>query len=145
MKIRINIDADLEEDEVIINCRSMTEQVEQMIAALKIADKKLTGTLDGQTYMVEVSDVLYIETIDRKVFLYTSVEVYETHFKLYELEEMLSSQDFFRASKSSIISLRHIVSLKSDLDGRLLVTLDNGEKHMVSRQYTVNIKKRLGV
>ncbi|NLY20360.1 MAG: LytTR family transcriptional regulator [Tissierellia bacterium] len=145
MKIRINIDPDLKEDEVIINCRNMTDEIERLIATLRVSEEKLTGNKDEHTFMLKISEVLYIDTIDRRVFLYTSEDVYETQLKLYELEEMLSSHDFFRASKSSIVSLRHIKSLKTDLGGRLIVSLYNGEKLTVSRQYAINIKNRLGV
>jgi len=106
---------------------------------------KLTGIKNNETYILDVSQILYIETIERKVFLYSSNNVYETPLKLYALEEQLESQDFFRASKSSIINLGHMHALKSDIDGRLMVTMDNDEKLIVSRQYASGIKQRLGV
>jgi len=53
--------------------------------------------------------------------------------------------DFLRANKSCIINLRHIVSIKPDIDGKLLVTMSNNEKLYVSRQYSPSIKTRLGV
>lgn len=133
MKIQINVNPEIEEDELVIHCRRMTQEIEHMIASLRVAEFKLTGSKDGQTYILDVGQVLYIDTIDRKVFLYTHQDVYETPLKLYELEERLGARDFFRAGKSSIVSLSHIQSLRSDLDGRLLVTMDNGEKLIVSR------------
>lgn len=145
MKIQINLNPEIEEDELIIHCRRMTDEIEHMIASLRATEFKLTGSKDGQTYILDVPQILYIDTIDRKVFLYTHSDVYETPLKLYELEERLAARDFFRAGKSSIISLSHIQSLKSDLDGRLLVTMDNNEKLIVSRQYAAAIKQRLGV
>lgn len=57
----------------------------------------------------------------------------------------MAAQDFFRAGKSSIVNLGNIQALRSDLDGRLQVTMSNGEQLVVSRQYAVSIKKRLGV
>lgn len=145
MKIHINIDPGLPEDELTINCRGMTKEIEQVVASLRAAEQKLTGNREDQTYILDAAQVLYIDTIDRKVFLYSESDVYETPLKLYALEEQLAAQDFFRASKSSIVNLRHIQALKSDLDGRLLVTMDNGEHLVVSRQYAAAIKERLGV
>lgn len=71
--------------------------------------------------------------------------MYETPLKLYELEEQLSSHGFFRASKSVIINFNQIKALKPDLDGRILVTMNNNEKLVVSRQYALTIKQMLGV
>ena len=87
----------------------------------------------------------YIDTADKKTFLYTKSDVYETDLKLYELEEQLEDADFFRANKSCIINFRHIASLKSELNRRLLVTMTNGEKLIVSRQYAEYKKEKLGV
>ena len=42
----------------------------------------------------------YIESVDRKCFIYTSDEVYESEFRLYELEQRLEEHGFFRVSKS---------------------------------------------
>lgn len=145
MKINIQINPGIEEDELTIHCRQMTKEIERVVASLRAAEKKLTGTKGGQTYILEASQILYIDTIDRKVFLYTGNEVYETPLRLYELEEQLASRDFFRAGKSSVVSLNHIQAMRADLDGRLLVTMDNGEQLVVSRQYAVAIKQRLGV
>lgn len=43
------------------------------------------------------------------------------------------------------LMLRYISSLKSDIDRRIQVTLNNGEKLIVSRQYAEQLKERLGV
>lgn len=145
MKIQININPDATEDEIIIHCRRVTKELEQVVAALRAAEQKLIGAKNGQTYLLDAAQILYIDTIDRKVFLYTGNDVYETSLKLYVLEELLAAQDFFRAGKSSIVNLGHIQALRSDLDGRMLVTMDNGEKLVVSRQYAAAIKERLGV
>ena len=89
--------------------------------------------------------LLYIDTADKRTFLYTKNEIYETELKLYELEEQLKDADFFRANKSCIINFRHIASLKSELNRRLLVTMTNGEKLIVSRQYAEYVKEKLEV
>lgn len=71
--------------------------------------------------------------------------VYETNLKLYELEEQLAKADFFRANKSCIINFRKILSLKTDFDRQIRVTLINQEQLIVSRQYAEYVKQRLGV
>jgi len=145
MKIIINENPNIDETEVIINCRHTDEQVMRICAGLRMYDKKITGLLNEQTHLLNISDILYIESVDRKTFLYTDNEVYETVLKLYELEERLTGDDFIRATKSSIINFGKVKSLRSDFGGKMLCTLENGEIVTVSRQYTGVIKQKLGL
>lgn len=145
MKIIINEKTEIDETEVIINCRQADEQILRICAGLRVLDKKVTGLLDGQTFLLNASDIYYIETVDRKTFLYTAGQVYETPLRLYELEERLAGEDFIRASKSSILNFGRVKSLRGDWGGRLLCTLENGETVTVSRQYAVVIKQKLDI
>lgn len=145
MKININQNSSFDETEITINCKFIDKNMEKIISMLRIMDYKLTGTKNGQTYIINPSDVYYIDTADKKTFFYTESEVYESTLRLYELEEQLSSLDFFRANKATIINLSKIKSIKADIDGRLIVTMENMEKQIVSRQYAPNLKKKLGV
>lgn len=145
MKIQVNESNTHEEIEIVINCKSINKDIEKMMAMLRVLDLKLTGMKDKETYILEASKILYIDTVDKKTFFYTEKEVYETPLKLYELEEQLATSDFFRASKSCIINFNQIKALKPDIDGRILVTVNNGERLMVSRQYALTIKQKLGV
>ena len=145
LKIHINQQDDIVETEITINCRKISPDIEKIISLLRVMDLKLTGTKDNQTYILDVAKILYIDTVDKKTFFYTKTEVYETTLKLYELEERLSINDFMRANKSCIINFNQIQSIKADLDGKLLVTVNNGEKLLISRQYATNFKVKLGV
>jgi DNA-binding LytR/AlgR family response regulator len=107
-------------------------------------DFKLTGVKNGQTHILDAHHILYIDTVDKRTFLYTESEEYETSLRLYELEERLAANDFFRAGKSLIVNFNKIKSMKSDIDGRIVVVLENNEKLIVSKQYTSYIKNKLG-
>lgn len=145
MKITINENSSLTDTEIIINCKNADENILKMIASLRVYEHKLTGTKDNKTFIIDANEVLYCDTVDKKTFIYTQNEVFETGLKLYELEEKLSSNDFFRASKSTVINLAKIKSLMPDFGGRLVVTLENGEKLNISRQYVPYIKQKLSL
>lgn len=145
MKIHINEDPKLLEMEITINCNRITSEVEKLISMLRVMDLKLTGKKDNQTFILDASKVLYIDTVDKKSFFYTKNDVYETELKLYELEEQLAALDFIRVNKSCVLNFNQIISIKADIDGKLLVTMSNQEKLFVSRQYAPVIKKKLGV
>lgn len=145
MKITVHTDTEQKEMKIHITCQSMTPEVERVLSMLHMLNKQLIGYKVGEMYLIEAADVLYIDTVDKRTFLYTKNEIYETTLKLYELEEQLEEANFFRANKSCIINFRHIASLKSELNRRLLVTMTNGEKMIVSRQYAEYLKEKLGV
>lgn len=145
MKITIQTDETQTEIAIDIRCPGLTPELEKVISLLRTLDMKLTGQKERSTYILDVTQVLYIDSADKKTFLYTENEVYESDLRLYELEEQLARADFIRAGKSSIVNLRRIMSLRSEIDGRIRVTMSNGEKLVVSRQYAGVLKQRLGV
>ena len=84
MKIRINDRPDIQEIEVIINCVADDPLVNKIISALNTVDAKLLCRRQGETFQLGLADILYIESVDRKTFLYTEEQVYETDRRLYE-------------------------------------------------------------
>lgn len=145
MEIFIHEDKELSDSRIEVYCPEVSGEILDMVARLRIYDKKITGMRDGGTYIVEVSEILYLDTVDKKTFFYTKEAVYETPLKLYELEERLGRNDFFRSSKSAIINFNQIQSLRPDFGGRMIVQMRNGEKLYVSRQYVPVLKKKLGL
>ena len=145
MQIHINIDDSATDTEISIKCSKLTPEIETLLATLRMLDSQMTVVKGGETFFVDVSDIYYIESVDRKTFVYTKSDVYESKLRLYEIEERLCAGGFFRAGKSCIIQIRYIRSLKTDIDRRIRVTLENGEMLMVSRQYSDELKHRLGL
>lgn len=143
MKITLNQDAAFPETEVIINCPQADEDILRLVAMLRIHQKKLVGLLNGEQHLLDVKDILYIDTADKRTFLYTGKSVYESALRLYELEEGLRELDFLRAGRSAIVNFRRIRSIRPELGGRLLLTMDNGEQVYVSRQYAGEMKEKL--
>lgn len=146
MKIHILYDDKAEEPEVTVVCREITDEVSRLLrAAEKPRDDRLTAMKNGQIFILRYGDIIYIDTADKRMFVYTSGEVYETNQRLYELEKLLPPTDFFRANKSCIVAVRHIRSIRADIDGRLLLTMDTGDKLWVSRQYAAGFRRMLGM
>lgn len=145
MKIVVNEQSDVQEIEVIINCISNDETVQKIVSSLSAIDIKLTCHKGNEVFQLEPADILYIESVDRRTFLYTEQQIFETERRLYELEAHLEKCSFFRASKAVIINLQRVQSLRPELGARLLLTMDNKEKIVVSRQYAKTIKNALGV
>ena len=145
MKIHIDETPGLDETEIVIRCAHTDEQILKMLALLRAFDHKLTGLRDGRTFILDAGDILYADTADKRVFLYTADGVYETPLRLYELEERLAGCGFFRAGKSLILNFHHIRSLCPEFGGRMQATMSNGESAYISRQYVSFIHEKLGI
>ena len=145
MKIVIEEDPTLRETQVLIRCRARDSQVLGMVAALGSFGQRLTGEREGQTYLLEAGELFYIESVEKRTFLYTRDGVFETPLRLYELEERLAPWDFVRVSKAMIVNFGKTQSISPDFAGRLQLTLENGEKVGVSRKYAPAIKGKLGL
>ena len=145
MKITINIDDKLTETQIHISSPALSAELEKMIAALRIYDQQMVVFKGEESVILEVAQIVYVESVDRKTFVYTRNNFYDTKLRLYEMEEQLCQSGFLRTSKSCLVQLKQIRTLKTELNRKLRVTLENGEQLMVSRQYADELKRRLGV
>lgn len=145
MKITVHTDKETDEVRIDVTCREVTPEIEKMIATLRMLNRQLTGRQGNRIFQIPVGDVIYIEAVERKCFLYTQDNYFEADFRLYELEELLGTDGFIRISKSVLINLQEVASLQTELNRRLLVTMCNGERLIASRQYADELKKLLGV
>ena len=145
MKITINIDDKNEETEINIKCKKITNDIENLVATLRIFNQQMLAIKDNENYLLDVNKISYIEALERKTFVYTEEDIYESKLKLYEMEEKLCQCGFIRISKSCLVNLKYIKSLRKDVERKLRLTMKNDEQIIVSRQYAEEIKKRLGV
>ena len=145
MKINLDIDGKYDDTEVIIRAPHLNNDIERMVAMMRMIDMQIAVRKDNETYLLETEKILYIEAVDRKTFVYTNSENYESELKLYEIEQELIERDFLRISKNSIVNLRKIKSLKTDVNRKIRITLQNGEQIVVSRMYSDELRKKLWV
>ena len=107
MKIIINIDEQVPETEITINCNQLTDEIENIMATLRIMNQQMLVYKDEDNHLLEVSRISYIEALERKTFVYTEDDVFESKLKLYEMEEKLCRSSFFRVSKSCLVNLKY--------------------------------------
>ncbi len=142
--MKIVIEDSQDEEEVIIRCREMSEDLLHIISLLRAVKNTVIGYEGDNIHRFRPSEVYYFEAVDNKVFLYCKKSVTESRQKLYEIEETLCGAGFLRVSKSVVLNLSHIQYLSPAFSGRFEATLDNGEKVIISRQYVSELKKLLG-
>jgi DNA-binding LytR/AlgR family response regulator len=145
MKISIEeINKELEE-EILIKCHEVDDEVTAIVNKLSTDNDILLGYQNGQVHRINLNEIYYFEAVDGKVFIYCMDNVYEVKQKLYELETFLHGRDFFRASKSTILNIAKIASVYPSISSRFEAVLDNGERTVISRQYVPVLKNMLGL
>ena len=144
MKVRIELDPQMDEPEMIIRAPRLTEDVarlQQLILEQKMTP--LTFYKDRSEYFVDVSKILFFETDGEKIYGHTREEAYEVRQKLYELEEILPIA-FCRISKSTIVNTKQIYSIEKSFSGTSTVNFYQTHKQVhVSRHYYQLLKERL--
>ena len=128
---------------VLIRCHAVTEEVREIAAFVKSRQGSLTGVNDNKQYEIAVPDIYYIESVDGRSYLYTKEQVYETPYRIYELESRLETRHFLRVSKSMLLNLMKIRSIQPALNGRFTAVLQSGEEVIISRNYVKGLKAAL--
>lgn len=145
MKIEIDIDDKYSDTTVIIKASHFSREVEKTVALMRMIDMQIGVKKDDETYLLDIDKILYIEGVDRKTFVYTEEDTYESELKLYEIEQELLEREFLRISKQSIVNIRKIKSLKADINRKIRISLVNGEQIVVSRMYSDELRRKLGL
>ena len=138
MKIKIEIDENLSEDEVLIRCRGLTEQVTEIqkaVSEVVNTSKRFVFYRGNTEYYLALDEILFFETDGDGINAHTRDNIYQTKYKLYELEDLLPGC-FMRISKSSIVNTNHIYSISRNLTASSVVAFAGTHKQVyVSRYY----------
>ena len=143
MKIRIELDGELDDIEVVIRARQLSAELEQIQQALtQVSHPQLVFYKGNSEYFLDLSDILFFETDGARVFGHSRDNAYEVKLKLYELEDCLPLH-FCRISKSSIVNTRSIYSLEKSFSGTSTLRFYDTVKQIhVSRHYYQLLKEK---
>lgn len=145
LKISIEEISKEQEEEILIRCHEVNEEIHELVSTLKTETLIILGYQNDNVHRINLKNIYYFEAVDGKVFLYCKDNVYEVKHKLYELEELCKDKNCFRASKSTILNIAKISSVHPSFSGRFEALLDNGERAVISRQYVPVLKNMLGL
>lgn len=144
MIIKLKEDNSKKEIEVSIVYPQMNETVKKLEMAVRSTERTLIALdEENKTQLIKVIDILYIESVEKRVFIYTEKEVYRSEQTMLFMEEKLRIYNFVQISKSCILNLNHLLCVKPIFNARMEATLTNNEKVNISRKFVVNIKKVL--
>ena len=145
MKLRIELTDGSVEDEVVIRCGRVDDNVQKLQEfILNMSAPGITFYKDSQEYYLQLEDILFFETEGEQVFAHTVGDAFKVKHRLYELEEMLP-RVFTRAAKGTIVNTRQIYAIDRNLTSSSKISFNGTHKHIyVSRHYYKSLKNSMG-
>ena len=113
MKVTIDKNELHLDPEIIVKCKEIDDVLQDIISYIGIADKNMIGEVDGEIFFIPLNSILYFESVDKTVYIYTEKQVYKSSARLYILEEQLVETYFARVSKTTILNLKKLSNVKS--------------------------------
>lgn len=144
MRVRFEQVDSREKEQALIRAVEKTADILSAMDLLENGSGGIPAVRDGNTYFCKLTRIYYIESVDKRTYIYTRDDCFETRARLYELEEKLGMY-FVRISKPMIVNLRKIQNVRAEPGGRMVADLLNGEQVVISRAYVKEIKRRLGI
>ena len=131
------------EESIVIRYKEPNPTVNKIIGILEGGDGKLWGRTDSGSVSIKLDDVLYLESVDDKLFVYTTTDVARLDGSLNSFMSDVADDNFFRCSESMIINIGKVKALKSLSSNRIDATMEGGEHIMISRRYAAEFRKLL--
>jgi Response regulator of the LytR/AlgR family len=146
MKVRIECDSSVAEEEVIIKCTNFDDNIKKLKEEIENNFKK-TKTIsfykDKKEFYIPLKDILFFETSSNHIDAHTKDDIYKVKNKLYELDDLLN-KNFIKISKSAIVNINKIYSITHNITSSSLIDFYNSHKKVyVSRFYLKNLKNNL--
>lgn len=128
---------------VTVEYPEQSSEVSRIIQKLKSEEQFLTGSEDGRNYKILVPDIFYVESVDKRTFIYTKKMVFRSKKPLHQLESELNKYDFIKVSRTCLVNINELVHIKTLANSKLEAELSNEEKIIVSRTYIPEIKRKV--
>lgn len=131
------------DDEVIIRYREMNKQIEMIAALAEGKTSKISARYNDEMILLSPEAILYLESVDGVTWAYLADKVCRINESLEKAVLAWGERGFFRCSKSMVINIYRISTLKSESGNRILALMENGEKVMISRRYARELRRIL--
>ena len=132
------------ENSIIIEYIEWTDELEDICNYIGGRKSQIIGYGENkEVYQIELDQILYFEAVGELVFAYTKTQMYEIKMRLYQIEEATKQNMILRVSKSFLVNIRKIKSVRPALNGRFIATMINGEEVLISRQYAKEVSEAI--
>tara|TARA_R110000868_G_scaffold86347_9_gene242276 strand:+ start:2331 stop:3062 length:732 start_codon:yes stop_codon:yes gene_type:complete len=122
------------------NSEETTSNTERLTESSQIFIK------DGEKcWLVRIGDILLFEIVGNYSRVYFQDQKPMLYKSLNQVEEKLPEQNFFRVNRQQIINMNHIQNVVPWFNGKLKLTMNNGEEVEVSRRQSYIFKDRMSL
>ena len=106
MKVRLDIDQQYAEEQIIIEAPSLSPRVQKVQDFVQSLDQQetLKGKFQDQVYLIQISKIQRIYIENRKVLAETDSQTYALDIRLYQASEILPAS-FIQISQSEIVNI----------------------------------------
>ena len=135
MKFIKTREENIEENYLELHYDMIDEETKAVLDRLRDTLRYIEGTTEKGKVTVALTDIFYIETVDRKTFAYTKDTCIEIREALRDIIEEFENIGFVRISKSAVVNIYKIQKLQGDINMRVIIYLKNGEQLIMNRSY----------
>ncbi len=144
MKIKLRLNYNKKEevkDELYKMGVEINEDAELILTQEDYEGDTLRVKDDTDTVVINNSDILYIESVGKDIYVHTMKKTYETSQRIYMLEKILPREQFIRISNSVIIAKNSIKRIRPGLSQKFYLILKNDAYVDVTRTYYYKFKE----
>lgn len=146
MKIRLQVSEEIKKqflESYQNHTLEFDEEGELILSEVPKSNSYLLCKDEEKNIHIKITDIQYLESNTQEIFVYTQNHVYKTKSKLYELEELLRPYRFMRIHHSYIVNLDKIARIKTALNMKFILIMNNDHKVEVSRSYYYLFKETM--
>jgi len=134
----------LQEDiEILLTYPEKNRTVDHIISFINSVGTQIECNSETGVKRVNISDIYYIESIDKVTAVFCENENYRTKYRLYQLYEELADKGFVQISKYCILNINKMEKIKPLFNSRVEAILSNGKHLFITRKYRFEVKRKL--
>jgi DNA-binding LytR/AlgR family response regulator len=143
MLVKLEQNVSQKDIEVVITYPVKNKIVENIVSLIKSLEKQIECYSDDSVKLVNVTDIYYIESIDKKTLVFCEKGNYQIRKRLYQVYDELADNGFVQISKYCLMNINKLEEIKPLTNSHLEAVLSNGKCLYVTRKYLANIKQIL--
>lgn len=148
MKIKILGDK-LTKEDIIKEFKNQSiefvEDGEDYVISASINKNKIIGKLGDTLYIIDPDSVIYFESDGNDTLCITDSSSTYIKEKIYQLEAILYDRGFVRISRSHVININKIKSIKPQSNMKFRLEMSNDRFVFVTRSYYYIFKDFIGI
>ena len=144
MKVDIEISSEVQQPYAIIYTAEVTKEIQDAVIALENNYHVITASDHDKIVILNPDEIYMARVENEQVVLYGEKRQFLSNKRLYQIAAQLG-RDFIQISRSTIVNLRFIDSVRPSFNGLMHISLKNGETDYISRKYLPGFKEYLGL